>query len=88
MGEHALCGLSFLYGPLGRLSGLLQGDWSLTGVEGRVTSFEGWGQVYIFGDDSSVEQTEHAVPNVILSDGWWVRERVISESFRQDALRL
>ena len=45
----------------------------------RTVSLKSWRQVDITRDNATIEQREHAISDVILSDGRWVRKRVISE---------
>lgn len=51
-------------------------------------SLKSWRKVNIARYDAPCEQTEHAVINVVFCDWGWVREGVISEVLREDALRL
>lgn len=45
----------------------------------RTVSLKSWRQVDITRDNAPIEQREHAISDVILSDRRWVRKRVISE---------
>ena len=45
----------------------------------RTVSLKSWRQVDITRDNATIEQREHAISDVILSDRRWVRKRVISE---------
>lgn len=36
----------------------------------RSSFFEGWGQIHIFGDDTLVQERDHAFVNIVLCD-WW-----------------
>ena len=62
----------------------------LGSVEGErsAAALESWRQVDVPRNDPAVEQRVHAITDVVLCDGRRVRERVIPELLRQDALRL
>ena len=45
----------------------------------RTVSLKSWRQVDITRDNATIEQREHAISDVILSDRRWVRKWVISE---------
>ena len=62
----------------------------LRSVEGErcTASLESWSQIDVPRNDPTVEQRVHAITNVILGDGRRVRERVVPELLRQDALGL
>ena len=51
---------------------------------GGAASFEGRRKVNISRDNSSIKKREHAVLDVVLSDGRWVCKRVVTELFGQD----
>mgnify|MGYP000167893892 CR=1 FL=1 len=59
-------------------------------VEGERSSaaFEGRRQVDVPRDYTPIEQRVHAVSDIVLRDGRWVRERIISEVLWKDALGL
>lgn len=50
--------------------------------EGRISSFKSWREVYVLRDDSSVQEGEHSIGNVVFTDWWWISKGVISEVFR------
>lgn len=56
--------------------------------EGRLSSLERWSQIDVSWNDASVEQTVHSVLDVVLSDGRWICEGIVSEVLGQDPLRL
>ena len=62
-------------------SGFLKG-------KGRTISLESRRQIHISRNDSSVEQGEHTVGDVILCDRRWISEGVVSELLRKNAFRL
>jgi len=68
------------------LRGLLQ-PFSLDLQRGAAT-LEGWRQIHVFGDDTTIEQAVHAVLYIILCNRWGVSKGVVSEILGQDALRL
>jgi hypothetical protein len=51
-------------------------------------TLEGWRQIYVLGDDTTIEQAVHAILDIILCNRWGVSEGVISEILGQYALRL
>lgn len=55
---------------------------------GRAASLEGGRKIDISRDDATIEQREHSILDVVLSDRRWVGKRVVPELLRQDALRL
>jgi len=50
-------------------------------------SLKGRSEVNVSWDDSSREQAEHAVVDIVLCDRRWFCEWVISEILREDSLR-
>ena len=61
-------------------------DDSFIELEWSTVSFEGRRQIDITRNDASIEQREHSISYVVLSDRWWVCEGVVSEVLRQDSL--
>ena len=54
--------------------------------EGRNTSLESRRQVDVLGNNTPIEQAEHAIFDVILCNRWWLSKRIISEILWQDPL--
>ena len=54
----------------------------------RTISLESRRQIHISRNDSSVEQGEHTVGDVVLSDRRWISEGVVSELLWENAFRL
>lgn len=61
-------------------------NWGSVEREGCTVSLECWRQIHISWDNASVKKRVHSICNVIFSDRRWVRERVIAELFRKNAL--
>jgi len=61
-------------------------EWLLLVLKWSVTSLKSRSEIDITWNDSSVQQTQHPILNIILSNRWWIRKRIISIVFRQNPL--
>ena len=52
---------------------------SLLVIERGNTSLECRSQIDVSRYDTPVHKTEHTITNIVLSDWWWLSERIISE---------
>ena len=55
-------------------------------LEGSGASFESWREVDVSWNDTSIEQTEHTIFDIIFSNWWWFSKRIIPEVLWQDTL--
>lgn len=57
-------------------------------LERGAAALEGWRQIHVFGDDTTIEKAVHAILDIVLCNRWWVSEGVVSEILGQNALWL
>ena len=55
-------------------------------LKGSNSTFKSWSQINISWNDPSIEQTEHAIFDIVLRDRWRISEWVISEIFGKNPL--